>query len=179
MTQSVQKKKIKEKIQKDVEDIGIWNNIETIEHNLTKMKTKNEKATALKQQINLCKEIVQVPSKDKYIFQFSKKGKQFDIQHLKENLLKLIEKSNVDNNQLDHTDQLIKYIKDNHRNVIGRQLEHEWRDKKWKERVIALHDNEFEVNIRHLTVHITHCSVTLLQNLFCQHKHLSYTYLTG
>jgi hypothetical protein len=39
------------------------------------------------------------------------KGKQFDIQQLKENLLKLIEKSNVDNNQLDHTDQLIqKYI---------------------------------------------------------------------
>jgi hypothetical protein len=55
-----------------------------------------------------------VPSKDKYLFQFSKKGKQFDIQHLKENLLKLIEKCNVDNNQLDHTDQLIKYIKDNH-----------------------------------------------------------------
>ena len=93
-------------------------------------------------------------------------------------ILKLIEKSNVDNNQLDHTDQLIKYIKDNHRNVIGWQLEHEWSDKKWKERVIALHDNEFEVNIRHLTVHITHCSGTLLQNLFCQHNHLSYTYLT-
>ena len=98
MTQSAQKKKIKETIQKDLEDIGIWNNIETIENNLTKMKTKNEKATALKQKINMCKEIVQVPSKDKYIFQFSKKGKQFDIQHLKENLLKLIEKSNVDNN---------------------------------------------------------------------------------
>jgi hypothetical protein len=41
MTQSVQKKKIKEKIQKDVEDIGIWNNIETIENNLTKIKTLN------------------------------------------------------------------------------------------------------------------------------------------
>jgi hypothetical protein len=40
----------------------------------------------------------------------------------KENLLKLIEKSNVDNNQLDHTDQLIKSIKDNPRNVIGRRL---------------------------------------------------------
>jgi hypothetical protein len=51
--------------------------------------------------------------------------------------LKLIEKSNVDNNQLDHTDQLIKSIKDNPRNVIGRQLEHEWSDKKWKGRVIA------------------------------------------
>jgi hypothetical protein len=75
MTQSVQKKKIKETIQKDWEDIGIWNNIKTIENNLTKMKTKNEKATALKQQIKMCKDIVQVPSKDKYIFQFSKKGK--------------------------------------------------------------------------------------------------------
>ena len=124
MTQSVQKKKIKETIPKDLEDIGIWNNIETIENNLTKMKTKNAKATAVKQQINMCKEIVQVPSKDKYIFQFSKKMKQFDIQHLKENVLKLIEKSNVDNNQLDHTDQLITFIKDNSRNVIGRQLEH-------------------------------------------------------
>ena len=100
MTQSVQKKENKGKIQKDVEDIRIWNNIETIENNLTKMKTKNEKATALKQQINMCKEIVQVPSKDKYLFQFSKKGKQIDIQHLKENLLKLIEKSYVDNNQI-------------------------------------------------------------------------------
>jgi hypothetical protein len=105
-----------------LEDIGIWNNIETIENNLTNMKTKNAKA--LKQQINMCKEIVQVTSKDKYIFQFSKKGKQFDIQHLKENVLKLIEKSNVDNIQLDHTDQLITLIKDNSRNVIGRQLEH-------------------------------------------------------
>jgi hypothetical protein len=35
MTQSVQKKKIKETIQKDLEDIGIWNNIETIENNLS------------------------------------------------------------------------------------------------------------------------------------------------
>ena len=65
------KKKIKEKIPKDLEDIGIWNNIETIENNLAKMKTKKEKTTALKQQINMCKGIVQVPSKDKYIFQFS------------------------------------------------------------------------------------------------------------
>ena len=80
----------------------------------------------------MCKVIVQVSSKDKYIFKFSKRGKQFDIQQLKENLLKLIEKSNVDTNQLDHTDQLIKSIKDNPRNVIGRQLEHEWSDKKWK-----------------------------------------------
>jgi hypothetical protein len=79
------KKKIKDNIQKDLEDIRIWNNIETIENNLTKMKTKKENTTALKQQINMCKEIVQVPSKDKYLFQFSKKGKQFDIQQLKEN----------------------------------------------------------------------------------------------
>ena len=43
MKQSVQKKKIKETIQKDLEDIGIWNNIATIENILTKMKTKNEK----------------------------------------------------------------------------------------------------------------------------------------
>jgi hypothetical protein len=145
---------------------------------MAKMRTKKEKTTALKQQINMCREIVQVSSKDKCIFQFSKKGKQFDIQQLKENLLKLIEKSNVDNDQLDHTDQLIKSIKDNPRNVIGKHLEHEWSDKKWKGRVIALQDNEFEVNIRHLTVHITHCSGTLLQNLFYQHKHLSYNYLT-
>ena len=92
--------------------------------------------------------------------------------------MKSIEKSNVDNNQLDHTDELIQSIKDNPRNVIGRQLEHEWSDKKWKGRVIALHGNELEVNIRHLTVHITHSSGTLLQNLLCQHKHLSYNYLT-
>ena len=37
------KKKIKEQIQNDLEDIGIWNNIETIENNLTKMKRKKEK----------------------------------------------------------------------------------------------------------------------------------------
>jgi hypothetical protein len=43
MTQSAQKKKIKETIQKDLEDIGIWNNIETIENNLTKMKTRMKK----------------------------------------------------------------------------------------------------------------------------------------
>ena len=92
--------------------------------------------------------------------------------------MKLIEKSNVDNIQLDHTDQLIQSIKDNPRNVIGRHLEHEWSDKKWKWCVIALQDNEFEVNLRHLTVHITHCSGTLLTNLFCQHKHLAYNYVT-
>ena len=69
------KKKIKENIPKDLEDIGIWNNIETIENNLAKMKTKKEKTTALKQQINMCRKIVQVSSNDKYIFQFSKKGK--------------------------------------------------------------------------------------------------------
>ena len=36
-----------------------------------------KKKTALKQHINMCKEIVQVPSKDKYLFQFSKKGRKF------------------------------------------------------------------------------------------------------
>ena len=87
--------------------------------------------------------------------------------------MKLIEKSNVDNNQLDHTDQLIQSIKDNPRNVIGRQLEHELSDKKWKGHVL----HYTTMNIRHLTVHITHSSGTLLQNLFCQHKHLSYNYL--
>jgi hypothetical protein len=65
---------------------------------------------------------------------------------------------------LDHTAQLIQSIKDNPRIVIGRQREHEWSDKKWKGHVIALQDKEFEMNIRHLTVHITHCSGTLLQN---------------
>jgi hypothetical protein len=78
---------------------------------------------------------------------------------------------------LDHTDELIQYVKDNPRYVIGRQLEHEWSDRKLKGRVIALHENEFEVNIRHLTVHITHSLGTLFQNLFCQHKHLPYNYL--
>jgi hypothetical protein len=43
-----------------LEDIGIWNNIETIENNLAKMKTKKEKRTALKQQINMCKVIVHI-----------------------------------------------------------------------------------------------------------------------
>jgi hypothetical protein len=43
------------------------------------MKTKNAKGTALQQQINMYKEIVQVPSKDKYIFQFSKKGKKQNL----------------------------------------------------------------------------------------------------
>jgi adenylyl- and sulfurtransferase ThiI len=43
------KKKIKDKIQKDLEDIGNWKNIETIENNLAKMKTKKEKTAALKQ----------------------------------------------------------------------------------------------------------------------------------
>jgi hypothetical protein len=69
-------------MQKDLEDIGIWNNIETIENNLTKMKTKNEEATTLKQQINMCKEIVQVPSKDKYIFQFSELFPLFSFSEL-------------------------------------------------------------------------------------------------
>jgi hypothetical protein len=60
---------------------------------------------------------------------------------LLKNLLKSIEKSNVDNNQLEHTDELIQSIKDNPRNVIGRQLEHEWSDKKWKGRVIDIKAN--------------------------------------
>jgi hypothetical protein len=41
------KKKIKDKIQKDLEDIGNWKNIETIENNLAKMKTKKKKTTFL------------------------------------------------------------------------------------------------------------------------------------
>ena len=41
------KKKIQEKIQKDLGDIGSWNNIETIENNLAKMKTKKEKNNSI------------------------------------------------------------------------------------------------------------------------------------
>jgi hypothetical protein len=65
------KKKIKEKIPKDLEDIGIWNNIETIENNLTKMKTKKEKTTALKQQINMYKEFQYPPNPFEFVPLFS------------------------------------------------------------------------------------------------------------
>ena len=74
MTQSAQKKKIKETIQKDLEDIGIWNNIETIENNLTKMKTRMKKQQHWNSRLTCVRKLYRCLLKINIYFNLVKRG---------------------------------------------------------------------------------------------------------
>ena len=72
---------------------GIWNSEEEIEKQLDKTQTKKDKIQQLKNQITIYKDKqdLQISPDDKNVLMFSQKGKQFDVEKLKANLLMLIE----------------------------------------------------------------------------------------
>ena len=72
---------------------GIWNSEEEIEKQLNKAQTKKDKIQQLKSQINIYKDkqVLQISPDDKKLLMFSQKGKQFDVEKLRANLLMLIE----------------------------------------------------------------------------------------
>ena len=103
---AVQNKKQKlqkqeEKIQDIIKSKGIWTNEEIIISNLKLLKTKKEKICALKEQLNIMKTLIKLDPGEKYLIQFSSKGKPHNVLQLTENLIKLQEKLN-ENMQSNH-----------------------------------------------------------------------------
>ena len=73
---------------------GIWNSEVEIEKQLDKAQTKKDKIQQLKSQINIYKDkqVLQIsPDDKKKLLMLSQKGKHFDVEKLKVNLLMLIE----------------------------------------------------------------------------------------
>ena len=78
---------------------GIWNSEEEIEKQLDKTQTKKDKIQQLKNQITIYKDkqVLQISPDDKNALMLSQKGKQFDVEKPKANLLMLIEMRTLQN----------------------------------------------------------------------------------
>jgi hypothetical protein len=91
--QDERKKQQREAIQMLISTDGIWNSEEEIEKQLDKTQTEKDKIQQLKSQITIYKDkqVLQISPDDKNVLMFSQKGKQFDVEKMKANLLMLIE----------------------------------------------------------------------------------------
>jgi hypothetical protein len=118
---------------------GIWNSAEEIEKQLDKAQTKKDKIQQLKSQINIYKEkqVLHISSDDKILLMFSQKGKQFDVEMLKANLLMLIEMRALQNRSA----FIIKTLNDDPQSLVNSLIAHTWsengRDTEWKGMILS------------------------------------------
>ena len=120
---------LKYKVLKDLENIGIWKDKNTIEENLEKFRTKKEKLAALKSQINMAKEHATITATNRNLTQFSKKGKHLDIPNLIQNLLQLITLSNNNERELQmELQELTIKLYDEPSTIVGNYISHVWSD---------------------------------------------------
>ena len=113
------------------------------------LKTKKEKITVLKNQINMHKNdtdfVVSKMKDKKNLFQFSSKGKQFDVDQLINNLLEILKVKN-DNN----LDMALFQDPDS---FVQRQIFHVWTDAEtqtdttYSGKIVSFQNNTFKVII--------------------------------
>lgn len=145
--QDERKKQQREAIQMLISRDGIWNSEEEIEKQLDKTQTKKEKIQQLKNQITIYKnkQFLKISPDDKNLLMFSQKGKQFDVEKLKANLLMLIEMRALQNRSAFIT----KNLNDDPQSLVNSLISHTWsengRDTEWKGRILSLADGIFKV----------------------------------
>lgn len=87
------KKKKEDELDKVIDHIreeGLWDTESKIDSELQKIKTKKDRLSSLKKQINIHKKVFQISKQHKHLLNFSKKGKLFDEGTLRNNLLMLM-----------------------------------------------------------------------------------------
>ncbi|XP_056002923.1 uncharacterized protein LOC125662868 [Ostrea edulis] len=127
----------------NLQTYGLWENEDTINKELEKLKTKKEKLCALKTQINIYKKIFNISKDHKHLLNFSSKGKTFDFIKLKDNLLMLlnIRKSEVDvcdgnqvtSKELINKEIILTWMDDNGENI------------EWEGKILSFHNGVFKV----------------------------------
>ncbi|CAC5384608.1 unnamed protein product [Mytilus coruscus] len=140
------KRQYKCKMLKDLETIGIWKNEKIIEENTGKIRTKIDKVMALKSQINMVKEHINLGHNNKHLTQFSKKGKEHDTKDLVDNLVCLINLMNdSENGKNKETEALIMTIRNQPSGIVGKCVSHTWSDQTRRGKVLSFNDREFEI----------------------------------
>ena len=129
--------------QQHIQKHGFWLYETDIDTALSNLKTKKDKITALKEQINLYKTLKTIDNCDKHLLAFSVRGKAHDIGVLKEHILCLIEKYHTctppSSSPLTNPSDL-----------VGKSFRHVWtdcgKDETWNGRIISFKDGIFNVS---------------------------------
>ncbi|XP_062621623.1 uncharacterized protein LOC134283186 [Saccostrea cucullata] len=131
-------------IDKALDDIhrhGLWASETEINEKLCILKTKKEKMTALKTQINIYKKVFKVEQEFRHLLCFSKKGKVFDEKQLKENLITLLKK------RKEYQESIA--CNTNPRDFVSRQILHTWTDNgediEWEGQILSYSNGVFKV----------------------------------
>jgi hypothetical protein len=103
---------------------GIWNSEEEIEKQLDKTQIKKDKIQQLKNQITIYKDkqVLQISPDDKNVLMLSQKGKQFDVEKPKANLLMLIEMRTLQNCSA----YITKNVNDDPQSLVNSLIPHTW-----------------------------------------------------
>ena len=100
---------------------GLWDSVESMNLNLTKLKSDRSKILAIKNQLKVRKILLE-QSSDPNLFSFSQSNKVFSLQKLQQNLTKLIEKPV--SSESDNISNLIKTPSI----LVGKFISHKWDD---------------------------------------------------
>lgn len=143
----------KEKLTNEIAKIGLWMNRLEIEAGLDSITRKAEKIKALKSQINFRSKVLEQTYPDNSVFNFSSNRKQFSINQLQQNLLKLLTTLSEDDHQepeiiMQHSESEIMQHPEL---LIGQRIKHRFlvnHKLVWYEGTIMamVSSTEFEVN---------------------------------
>jgi len=147
--QNQRKNEKKEKMQKLLEEKGIWSSKDEMYDKVDILNTKTQKIKAIKSQINMYKDkdILNVSQADKDLLIFSKKGKPLSMKELLENLSKLIDLRNTTGNQLQAEQNPFSTPE----NLINKLIAHTWTDQFtkqdtiWQGRILSFENGQFKV----------------------------------
>ncbi|XP_021339820.1 uncharacterized protein LOC110441045 [Mizuhopecten yessoensis] len=130
--------KQKEELIENLDTLGLWDSDDKIENGIKEIKTNKEQLSLLKKQIGMIRQLYNIDQKHKHLLQYSKKGKAFSVDQIKQNLKELI-KVKITKNEV----QLVEP------NVVGKKIKHIWSDDNgntvWNGRILSNDNGVFKV----------------------------------
>nr|XP_034306421.1 uncharacterized protein LOC105334137 [Crassostrea gigas] len=140
------KKKKEDELDKVIDHIreeGLWDTESKIDSELQKIKTKKDRLSSLKKQINIHKKVFQISKQHKHLLNFSKKGKLFDEGTLRNNLLMLM------NLRKENTETPVCETSFSPMDLLSREIIHTWsedgEDVQWEGKILSHANGVFKV----------------------------------
>ncbi len=141
----------KEKLTKEIEEVGLWMNRADVERGLSNVTKKSEKSQVLKLQINFRRKVLNQAHPDNSVFKFSQNRKQYGVEKLKQNLFQLLVDS-PDENDTPLSSQSSEYFLTQPERLVGERIRHQFVDDEgnsvWYEGTVLqfnANSHEFEV----------------------------------
>ena len=119
--------KEKEELVQMIIRYGLWQSKHQIQEELLNLKSKKEKVTALKLQLDFRKKVLEQKHADKTLFSITKNKRQLTVEDISENLCQLLDSATTFPVASDS-------LAVNCESIIGKQIFHKWEDVDSKEK---------------------------------------------